>query len=113
MFVEFVTRGFIEECQAIEESKKGFVASLLDDIDEYNKMVTSKGHHELRVELSVQVEHNEYSPERTDPCPDYYGMYRLHFEIDRSKTVGMEMDLDMLDNCLMHLNNLAEMLKGK
>ena len=52
-------------------------------------------------------EHTEYSPERTDPCPDYYGMFRLLFE-NNPVNVGGEMDIDQLDMTLFILNEFEE-----
>jgi hypothetical protein len=48
-------------------------------------------------------EHTEYSPERVDPCPDYYGMYRLW---QGNKTLGIEMDLEILDYVLAVLSDI-------
>ena len=42
-------------------------------------------------------EHTKYSPERTGPYPDYYGMYRIWTGDDY---IGVEMDLDTLDSAL-------------
>lgn len=48
--------------------------------------------------------HNEYSPERTDPCPDYYGYYTIRDASDPYNILGVEMTLDDLDAnlCLLH-----------
>lgn len=48
--------------------------------------------------------HNEYSPERTDPCPDYYGLYTLRSSKNR-ELIGFEMDLDTLEDSLGVLEN--------
>lgn len=53
-------------------------------------------------------EHTEYSPERTDPCPDYYGMYKLLFENNPYESVGTEMDINELDTALCVLINFVE-----
>ena len=48
--------------------------------------------------IDWQDYHNEYSPERTDPCPDYYGYYRL--KTNNGDLIGLEMNVDTLDDCL-------------
>lgn len=99
-------------------------------LDNYKDVIPEKDHHlmygllydlyELNTELeNIQEpyrklyidyidEHTEYSPERTDPCPDYYGMYRLVFEKNPYETVGLEMDINELDTALCVLINFIE-----
>ena len=52
-------------------------------------------------------EHTEYSPERIDPCPDYYGMYSVGIE-GTNDTIGVEMDIDTLDTSLCLLCGYVE-----
>jgi len=52
--------------------------------------------------------HTEYSPERTDPCPDFYGMYELRLEDDPRESIGVEMTLDELDMVICTLSDFKE-----
>jgi len=76
--------------------------SLLFDLNQINQ--TGK-FPELGIEYIE--EHTDYSPERVDPCPDYYGMYRL-FKVKTGDTVGEPMTLDNLDLVLCILFELLE-----
>ena len=59
--------------------------------------------------LIGRIGNNEYSPERTDPCPDFYGCYRLKSEEYPSECVGLEMTLDELDNAMLILINYNDL----
>lgn len=76
--------------------------SLLFDLNQINQ--TGK-FPELGIEYIE--EHTDYSPERVDPCPDYYGMYRL-FKVKTGDTVGEPMTLNDLDFVLCILFELSE-----
>ena len=80
----------------IPENEQGLVVVLLNDIAEIND------HTHSNLKLEWIDEHTEYSPERTDPCPDYYGMYRVWKDNDH---IGVEMTLDDLDMALCLLHN--------
>ena len=54
-------------------------------------------------------EHTEYSPERVDPCPDYYGTYTIRY--DKDSTIGSEMDIETLDNSLFLLYDFVNFMK--
>ena len=73
------------------------IESLLKDLDEINLY----GERYLR--LDWQDYHDEYSPERVDPCPDYYGYYTLRDP--NNEVIGVEMDLNTLDTVLCTLYN--------
>ena len=79
---------------------KGLLRSLLCDVEEinYNTPLCSRN-----IYIEWIEEHTEYSPERTDPCPDYYGMFRVRRE-DNNDYLGVEMTLRDLDIslCLLH-----------
>lgn len=53
----------------------GLVKSLLLDVDEYSDCVFP-----CKLELHINEYHTNYSAERTDPCPDYYGMFYIKWE---------------------------------
>lgn len=92
-----------ENYKIVPEKEHNILKSILDDLDFINKSkVYSK---DLYIEW--QDYHNEWSPERVDPCPDYYGYYSLYFE-DSDFLVGVEMSLDELDSALCLLYNIVE-----
>lgn len=74
--------------------------SLLEDLIELNNNL--KLHKNIYIDY--QIEHDEYSPERTDPCPDYYGYYTLRVE---SEVIGLVMDIHELDNVLCILTDFV------
>ena len=64
---------------------------------------------ELNQELEDNQEyHDEYSPERTDPCPDFIGTYTLRLIKDPYNKIGINMNLDELDTVLCTLCNFVE-----
>ena len=74
----------------IKEQKR--ILALLKDLEDINSM--SK----VMLYIDLQDLHNEWSPERVDPCPDYYVCYRLKSK--DGETFGLEMDIEDLDNCM-------------
>ena len=81
--------------------EKALVRALLNDLEEINHNLPL---HSPNLELEWIDTHTEYSPEWTDPCPDYYGMYRVWRGDD---FIGVEMDLDTLDSALCLLYNFV------
>ena len=84
----------------ISNKESGLLNSLLIDLEEIN--------HNLPLQMSnINIdwidEHTKYSPEQVDPCPDYYGMYRLWQD---NKTLGIEMDLETLDYVLCVISDI-------
>lgn len=90
-----------EHCQRLLEG-------LLVDLATLNSLLIDKHEDNHILYIDYINEHNEYSPERVDPCPDYYGMFRLRFENNSLNTVGGEMDIDQLDLVLFALNEFEE-----
>ena len=84
------------------------LGSLLLDLDNLNQMLEDKGQGYRKLFIDWQEYHNEYSPERTDPCPDYYGYYRLYSEKDPYNNIGDEMTINELDNALHLLSEFIE-----
>lgn len=82
-------------------SNQKLINALLQDIDEINHNASC---FKFDIYIDWIDEHTEYSPERTDPCPDFYGMYRIR-RSDNHDTLGVEMDLDTLDTALCLLHN--------
>ena len=83
----------------IPEKEQPLVVALLNDLAEINHNLPL---HSPNLELEWIDTHTEYSPERVDPCPDYYGMYRV---IRNGDVLGVEMTLDELDTSLCLLYN--------
>lgn len=81
--------------------------ALFEDLDTINKV----GNTELYIDW--QDWHNKYSPERIDPCPDYYGYYTIRSKSDPSEILGVEMTIDDLDMSLCLLYNYVVDLKIK
>ena len=81
--------------------ERALVRALLNDMEEINHNLPL---HSPNLELEWIDTHTEYSPEWTDPCPDYYGMYRVRRGND---FIGVEMDLDTLDSALCLLYNFV------
>jgi len=85
--------------ELVPENEQKLICMLLDDLNVVNEM----GNKELYID--IQKHHNEYSPERVDPCPDYYNFYTLRFVKDENETVGDFMRIEDLDNALLILSN--------
>ena len=82
----------------------GLLKALLSDLEALNALNAKYG----GLYISYEDTHTEYSPERTDPCPDYYGYFTLRWENEPSEMVGDYMTLEELDLVLCALCNFAE-----
>lgn len=76
--------------------EQGLLKALMSDLEEINLKS------EKRYYIDWQDWHNEYSPERTDPCPDFYGYYTIRSSPEES--IEIEMNLQDLDIslCLLY-----------
>lgn len=83
----------------ISDHEKGLLKVLLINLASIN----SKSKQELYIDW--QDYHTEYSPEWTDPCPDYYGTYTIRAINNPYESLGVEMTLDDLDTALCLLYN--------
>ena len=92
----------------IPKENQGLIESLLIDLLEFNTELENLQEPYRKLYIDYITEHTEYSHERTDPCPDYYGMYRLVFEKNPYESVGNEMTIDELDSALCILINFIE-----
>lgn len=92
-------------CVSMEELPK-MLESLLDEVDNINEMIKDI-HGDMANLLSIawENEHTEYSPERTDPCPDDYGFFYI---IKDGISVGDAMTIDQLDESLALLDDFVE-----
>lgn len=84
----------------ISDRDKHLLKALLIDLEEINHNLPLKA---SDINISWIDVHSQYSPERVDPCPDYYGYYRLW---QGNKTLGIEMDLETLDYVLCVLSDI-------
>lgn len=81
----------------LEDKDKRLLVSIISDINELDEM-TGKDFF-----LDWQDFHDEYSPERTDPCPDYYGYFSIR-EGSYYSTIGeMYPTVKELDNAMLVL----------
>lgn len=87
---------------------KRHLKAILKDVDELNDLLKDKGESYRQIYINYEDEHTKYSPERVDPCPDYYGMFTLRFEKNQYETIGEVMSLDELDNAICILINFTE-----
>ena len=85
----------------LPKKDQNLIAALLIDLEEINHNLSLRS---PNIQLDWIDKHTEYSPERVDPCPDYYGMYRV---IQGNKVLGVEMDIDTLDTALCLLYNFV------
>ncbi len=90
----------------VSDCEMGLMRALLTDCNEYN---TSRIFpHE--VEIHIITEHTKYSPEWTEPLPDYYGTYYIKYaDVDDYIIDGL--DIDGLDNAMFVLCGAFEQLK--
>ena len=86
-----------ENYKIVPVKEQELLSSLLDDMVEINK---------VRPDLYIDWEdrHTDYSPERVDPCPDYYGTYSIR--TNGNEMTGLEMDINELDNAMCLINDL-------
>lgn len=92
----------------IPEKNQRLIESLLIDLLEFNTELENIQEPYRKLYIDYITEHTEYSPERTDSCPDFYGMYRLIFEKNPYESVGTEMTIDELDSAMCILINFVE-----
>ena len=88
----------IDNYKEVPLSDHLLLKALLGDVEEIN------GHCQLEKKIYIDWQdfHNEYSPERIDPCPDYYGDYSIRF-CDSDNIIGDFMTLNELDSYLCFL----------
>ena len=82
------------------------LSSLLDTIDEINLMFPIASFY-----IEYQDWHGdypEYSIERTDPCPDYFGYYRLRVS-NTDEMIGTEMTINQLDDAICILWDIVDL----
>jgi len=90
------------------DTGKSVLESLLINLLELNTELANHGELHRQLYIDYIDEHTGYSPERTDPCPDYYGYFSLRFEKNQYETVGDILSLNDLDTVLCALINFEE-----
>lgn len=75
------------------------LSHLVDDINDINEHINDV------LYIDYIDEHTDYSCERVDPCPDYYGCFYIRSEKFPCETLGIEMTLNDLDNAICVLAN--------
>lgn len=95
-----------ENIDNVPEEERLLLNVLLDDLEAIN----AEGAHEMCIDR--QDFHNEYSAERTDPCPDFYGYYTLRDKNGTSGVIGDFMTLEGLDSALFLLNEYITFQKN-
>ena len=93
----------------IKDNEKRLLKALLEDLHFINAYLVNQC--KKPIFINFQDFHNQYSPERVDPCPDYYGMYTLTSDSLAGKILGVEMTLSDLDDTLCMLYNFVELLQ--
>ena len=82
--------------------------SLLLDLELINaKLADNWG----KMYIDYETDHTEYLPERTDPCPDYYGTFTLRWEESPGECVGDRMTIEELDTLMCGLFDVIEKLR--
>ena len=92
----------------IPDKDQPLCEGLLIDLAELNQLLDDHDETYRQLYIDYNTEHTEYSPERVDPCTDYYGMFTLRFEKNPYETVGDYMTINELDNALFILINFTE-----
>ena len=97
-----ITKTNIEEFYS-DKPEKELILRLIEEVEEINKMLFEITGKVKEIYIDIQNYHNKYSPERTDPCPDYFGYFSL---MNGGARIGDPMLLNELDNTLYILNDL-------
>ena len=95
-----VTLDNIDSISFIYNTHKKLLTELVKELNELNNITNNN------FCIYLEDKHTEWPPERCDPCPDYYGYYRIGFDPDTNKYIGDYMDLSELDNALYILYEL-------
>ena len=90
------------------EYGQSLLRSLLNDVDEINRNIRNSQETHKLIYIDYYNEHTDWSPERTDPCPDYYGYFTIRFEANPAETAGGELTLEELNLVLCALCNFTE-----
>jgi len=95
----------LEKINLLPKNERNIIHYLLEEINEINKEVNNHRNYFYNLNIDWQDYHDEYSPERVDPCPDYYGYYSL---IEGNKVIGDKMTIEELDNAIFIIEEFIE-----
>lgn len=85
----------------------GLAEAILRDAMEYS----IEGIFPDRLEIHIVDEHTQYSAERTDPCPDYYGTFTIKWA-SQNDIINDGFTLAELDNNMCTLCQAFEQVKN-
>lgn len=80
-----------------------YLKALLEVISDINDKLHDLGLDYMQIRLEWEDQHSEYSPERVDPCPDYYGTYCLRRMNGHNDRIGENCSLEDIDEILLVL----------
>lgn len=109
-----VTKDSLEKIDYIADkvtNYKNLLYALFNDVNEINSMLHENNMDYMKIYIDYNDKHTEYSPERVDPCPDYYGTFTIRFENNNEK-IGIDMNIEDLDINLCTLYNFVENIKN-
>lgn len=89
----------------IKTSDINLLNALLTDINEINKISGNN------LYIDIQDFHNEYSAERTEPCPDNFGYYSIRSEKIPCEKIGDFYNIQDLDNAILIIYDYITILK--
>lgn len=89
----------------INQQNRDSLSGLLTEVDDINNRLYPFSGKKITVDF--QDYHNEYSPERVDPCPDYFGYYRIYLG---NEQISPELTLSELDDHICTLLSFLEEL---
>lgn len=92
----------------VEEKDRKLLNALLQDIKGINGELSIKGF-DSKIYIDYQTFHNEYSPERVDPCPDFYHKYSIRVE-KTDEIIGEHCNIMELDYTILVLVEAIELL---
>lgn len=90
----------------INDDRSKLVNLVLDAVSV--NMYLDKINPDRKIYIEYEDSHTEYSPERVDPCPDFFGTFTLRYENYPSESVGDPMTIDELDDALFVLNDFLQ-----
>lgn len=92
----------------VPQKNQELFSALLVDLSTLNSILVDNGESYRKLYFDIETNHTSYSPERTDPCPDYYGMYTIRYEKNEYEIVGDYMTINELDSAMLILSNFVE-----
>lgn len=95
-----------ENLNILPEKEQNLARALLMDIDELNQIL-SKNLKDKVAYLDWQDYHDRYSPERTDPCPNFYGCYCIMINDEQ---IGDKLKIQDIDYSIYELISYTKII---